>query len=163
MHKQPDKQLTIIGRSELVDFPLFGMQQVPSRIDTGAKTSSIWASDISEEDGVLRFTFFDESSDHHNGHEVELRDYTTRVVASSNGVAEERYVVRLTLKLSGRKIRAAFTLANRASQAYPVLIGRNVLRGKFLVDVSIGTPDLEAEKLRSTQLQTKLTTGKERI
>lgn len=43
--------------------------------------------------------------------------------------------MKLTVKLEERTIDALFTLADRTRQEYPVLIGRNLLRGNFLVDV----------------------------
>lgn len=155
------KSLTLIGRAEPVQFPVLGLLKVPARIDSGAKTSSVWASDVRLQDGVLKFTLFDTTSKHYNGHEVETKSFETRMVASSNGAVEERYVVKLVVELSGRRIRASFTLANRSLQAYPVLIGRNVLRGKFLVDVSRGLPITKDEKRRSLQLQARLQTKKE--
>ncbi|MDB5168909.1 MAG: hypothetical protein JWO41_265 [Candidatus Saccharibacteria bacterium] len=153
--------VTIIGRSEPVDFPEFRLKAVAARIDTGAKTSSIWASNIVETNGKLHFTLFDKPSAHYSGIAVVANDYAIKVVASSNGLAEERYVVRLQVELAGRKIRARFTLANRASQAYPVLIGRNILRGKFLVDVAQGHPLHAEERRRSKELQAKLEARKE--
>ena len=75
------------------------------------------------------------------------------MVASSNGAVQRRYAVRLLVKIKGKKIRGYFTLADRSQQAYPVLIGRNILRGKFLVDVESGHPDIKAERRRRTQLR----------
>ena len=57
-----------------------------------------------------------------------------------------------------RRIRAHFTIANRRTQVYPVLIGRNVLYGKFVVDVAKGTPLIEAERQRSEALQNNRST-----
>lgn len=153
--------VTIIGRSEYVGFPALGLEPIPARIDTGAKTSSIWASNIHLRQGALCFTLFDSSSEYFNGHEIETKSYETRVVASSNGMSEERYVVKLVVVLAGRRVRASFSLANRSTQAYPVLVGRNILRGKFLVDVKLGQPLTQAEKSRSQQLQSKLRDTKE--
>jgi hypothetical protein len=48
---------------------------------------------------------------------------------------------------------ATFTLADRSSQVYPVLIGRATLRGKFIVDVQMGSPLREEEEKRSMELQ----------
>jgi hypothetical protein len=153
--------VTIIGRSEPVDFPEQKLEAVAARIDTGAKTSSIWASNISEYDGKLQFVLFDANSQHYSGAVIEVKDYETRVVASSNGLAEERYVVKLLVSLAGRKIRGRFSLANRATQAYPVLVGRNILRGKYLVDVAQGQPLHAEERRRSQELQARLKSLKE--
>ena len=150
------KQKTIIGKAEIVNFPEFGLKNIPARIDTGAKTSSVWASEIQESDGLLSFKLFGGDSPHYSDVVIETKRFGLRAISSSNGAVEERYVVRLIVEIEGRKIRASFSLANRASQTYPVLVGRNVLRGKFVVDVKQGQPLIRDEKLRSQLLQSQL-------
>ena len=145
--------LVVIGRAETVDFSELGCNGVPVRIDTGAKSSSIWASSVREVDGVLHVVLFGEGSPFCTGQEMQFKHYTTAAVASSTGVVHDRFKVKLLIRLEGRLIRASFTLADRSTQAYPVLIGRNVLRGKFIVDVAQGTVDRNAERQRSTALR----------
>jgi hypothetical protein len=147
------KAVSVLGRVERVSFPHQELKSIPARVDTGAKTSSIWASGITEKNGVLYFKLFNSKSRYFNGKVLHTSDYSQRVVASSNGHAQTRYVVRLLVTVQGRKIRALFTLADRSKQVYPVLIGRNVLRGKFIVDVRQGQPLIEAEKLRTKNLK----------
>jgi hypothetical protein len=130
------RQLDVIGNTEVATFRELGIYDVPSRIDTGAKTSSVWASNIKENDGNLRFTLFNVQSKHYTGDIIKTRDFGYRAISSSNGHVENRYAVRLLINILGRNIRATFTLANRSTQAYPVLVGRNILRGKFMVDVT---------------------------
>jgi ribosomal protein S6--L-glutamate ligase len=144
---EPVKKI-VIGSSEHLSFPELGLKDIPARVDTGARTSTIWASRISERAGVLRFTLFDEGCEFYSGEEFTAMQYGKIVVTPSNGMAEERYVVKLQVLLAGKKIRASFTLANRSTQSYPVLVGRNVLRKKFVVDVGTGSDILgdEAEK-----------------
>ncbi len=144
-------KLQVIGRAERISFPRHQINDVPARIDTGARTSAIWASHIREEAGVLYFTLFDSDSEFYTGELQQTADYTTRVVTNSTGHNEERYIVKLSILLEGRRIRASFSLADRSRQVYPVLVGRNVLRGKFIVDVKRGTPDSAAEKLRDNK------------
>ena len=141
-----DQQLVLIGRAERLDFPELGLTHVPARIDTGARTSALWATDITEVDGELLYSLFGKTSPFYDGTVLRTRDFTRILVSTSTGQVEERYVVRHLVKLSGRKIRASFTLANRANQAYPILVGRNVLRGKFIVDVKQGKPHPELER-----------------
>lgn len=150
-----DKPMIMIGRAELVSFPEISVEDIPSRIDTGAKTSAIWASGIIESKHHLQFVLFGPDSPYYTGEVLTFTDYGSRSVASSNGMTEDRYLVKLLVTLHGRKIRATFTLANRSQQAYPILIGRNVLRSKFTVDVNQGIPKTDAEKQRSKQLQQK--------
>jgi hypothetical protein len=156
MTKLLKKELRLIGRAEKVDFPELGLEGVPARIDTGARSSAVWASEFQEEDGVLSFVFFSSSSPHYTGERYRSQEFRKSVVASSNGQAQERYAVRLLLKLKGKKIRSLFTLADRSSQVYPVLIGRRALYGKFLVDVRAGRPLRKKERRRSKALQSLL-------
>ena len=134
-----------IGRSEIVRFPVLDEQKVHARIDSGARTSAIWGSAY-QQDGVLYVTFF--GSD---GTPYTFDDFGRQAVASSNGHIDKRYTIKMPVVLKGRRILATFTIADRSSQVYPVLIGRNVLRGKFVVDVTLGkTLDLkEKEKIRA--------------
>lgn len=131
-------QRKVIGRSELVSFPSLGIAKVPSRIDTGAKTSAVWASDIHLVGDELHFKLFAPASPHFQGKTIVVKSFEKRPVTSSNGATEQRYVIKLTLLLDGRRIRASFSLADRSKQAYPVLVGRNILKGKFIVDVKLG-------------------------
>jgi len=136
----------LIGQTELIDFPELHLDNIVGRIDTGAKTSAVWASNIELHDGILQFTLFDNTSEYYTGDVVKTRAYDIRTIISSIGTKEERYGIKLLILISGRRIRASFTLANRSSQTYPVLVGRNVLRGKFLVDVENGHNPLSAKQ-----------------
>ena len=156
MQVSTSKTKKVIGRAEAIALPELGSAEVSARIDTGAKTSSIWASHLREENGVLHFTLFDTPSVHYTGRVHRTSEFERVIVANSTGQEQERYKVRLLIKLKGKKIRGRFTLADRSTQAYPVLVGRNVLRGKFIVDVTRGKPLYQEERERSEQLQSKL-------
>ena len=145
-----------IGRAEVISFPEQGLENVPARIDTGAKTSSVWASHIKLEDGKLTAVLFGEGNAAYTGDPITFTEFGVAVVANSTGHVQERYKVRMLVKLRGKKIRAWFTLADRSTQVYPVLIGRNVLLGKFIVDVKIGQIQKEAERERTQALQSKI-------
>jgi ribosomal protein S6--L-glutamate ligase len=65
--------------------------------------------------------------------------YKTTCVTNSFGHREKRYKVKLRINLNGKLIRGTFTLSsNRGIHRYKVLIGRKLLKGKFLVDVRQG-------------------------
>ena len=147
----------IIGRAVHVHFPELDLVNIPARVDTGARTSAIWASGIKEHDGKLIFNLFDSESPFYTGAELTFYDYGERMVANSFGTMQLRYTVRLLISVEGRKVRALFTLADRSHQVYPILIGRNILRGKFIVDVKKGTPLLKEERDRSRQLKVAYT------
>jgi hypothetical protein len=146
----------IIGRAEKMDLPELGFVGIPAKVDTGARTSALWASNVYERDGGLAFTLFAPGTPFYTGQEHFAPHFARVVVASSIGAEQGRFKVIMLAKLRGKKIRTSFTLADRSQQAYPVLIGRNALRGKFLVDVKSGKPDRGAEARRSEQLQREL-------
>jgi hypothetical protein len=145
----------IIGRADKLDLPELGFARIPAKVDTGAKTSAIWATNVHERDGGLAFTLFGPENPFYTGEEHFVLQFSQVTVASSIGAEQDRYKVVLLAKVRGKKIRASFTLADRSKQAYPVLIGRNALRGKFLVDVKSGKPDYHAESRRDEELGNK--------
>lgn len=155
MQDQKDTK-KIIGRSEQLAFPELSLEGVHARIDTGAKTSSIWASAVELKDGKLHVVFFGESVPQYSGKTEIFEEFDKTVVASSTGHTQTRYKVRMLVKIKGKKVRAWFTLADRSTQVYPVLIGRNVLLGKFVVDVKKGRVLKQAEQARTETLQAKL-------
>jgi len=68
----------LIGQTELIDFPELHLGGIISRVDTGAQTSAVWASDIKLKEGVLQFTLFDDTSDSHTGDVVKTRSFQIR-------------------------------------------------------------------------------------
>ena len=141
----------IIGSAEQIRFPELKDAKVHARVDSGARTSAVWGDASVNADGHLEVVFFGDSSHHHT-----FTTYGRIAVATSTGQIEKRFTVRMLAVVKGRKIRATFTIANRASQVYPVLIGRNILRGKFVVDVKKGKKLASLERQRITQLQSTL-------
>jgi glutathione synthase/RimK-type ligase-like ATP-grasp enzyme len=131
------RELTTIGSKTVIDFPQLGLLSVPAKIDTGADSSSIWATNIVQKDtGELTFTLFAPHSPFYTGKVISVTDYTLISVKNSFGQTEYRYKAKLQVKIAGRTINTHFTLANRSKNSQPILIGRQTLRGKFIVDVA---------------------------
>jgi hypothetical protein len=154
-----DNKLITIGRVEQVVMPEIGVPLSHARIDTGAQTSAIWASSVLLKGNRLEVQFFGSGNPLFTGKTYIFDVFTETVVASSNGQTAHRYKVKLLVCIGGKKIRARFTLADRSSQVYPILIGRNLLKGKFVVDVNLGTPLTEEETSHSKVLQAGLKQG----
>lgn len=131
------KSKKIIGASTVVSFANYkNLKNIPARVDTGARTSSLWATDVKITDKSVRFRLFGPKSKYYTGKFVTMPFVEHRIVTSSTGHEQERIVVMFPIRIKGKKIMAKFTLSDRSTQAYPVLIGRNTLRGNFLVDCS---------------------------
>lgn len=142
--------LTVIGSTELIDLPKYGIFNVPAKTDTGADSSSIWASDIRDITDGIYFKLFDETSEFYTGEDVFIpkKSVKTQVVINSFGHKEERYKIKLPISVKGRKVRASITLANRENNRYPVLLGRRLLANKFIVDVRHKAVDLKKQEIK---------------
>ena len=132
-----NKPKTIIGSEEFVSFPELGIESIHARVDTGAATSSLGVKWVKEEDGLISCLL-------PNKKVITFRDFKKKIIKSSFGHTEKRYVVKILMKVLGRKVRTDFTLANRSKMKFPILLGRKLLKNKFVVDVdlknqSIGT------------------------
>ena len=145
------KNLIHIGRVEDTELPLLGSGVFKARVDTGATSSSIWASNIRVDEAGLHFVLFGLTHAAYTGIEHTFSEYSTRRVRSSNGREEERYQIITTVVIKNKRVRAKMTLADRSTQMYPMLIGRNVIRGRFIVDVLRGAPDKKAESDRQKE------------
>lgn len=127
--------MDIIGSTELIE--VNGIKDIPAKIDTGADSSSIWASNIDmEPDGTLVFSLFGQGSPFYTGEFIKTTDYLVKKVRSSHGDEQIRYRVKLPFSANGKSFTTTFTLADRSRNNFPVLIGRRTLDGNFLVDVS---------------------------
>lgn len=147
-----------IGRTEKIYLPGTVTKPVAAKVDTGAGLSSIWATKIREENSSLYFRLFGPSSPHYTGKDIHIPkgQFSRTRIRNSFGHREQRYVVKMKVKIAGRVINGTFTLANRSRQLYPILLGRRLLKGKFVVDVTKGTPLLAAEQKRRAKLKAEL-------
>ena len=127
----------IIGRVDKVDFPELNLFDVDVKIDTGAYTSAIHCTKIVEENNTLHCSF--ESINHPNfkGNDIVFRNYSYTDVKSSNGFKENRFKVKSEVIFFGKIYKINLTLSTRGDMKYPVLIGRQFLKKKFLVDVNL--------------------------
>ena len=152
------KELVLIGRAEKVELPQLGLLDVPAKIDTGADASSIWVHSAQNDDGILKVIFFGPSYDKYDGKVYTFGpgEYTITRVANSFGHKEVRFKVKLKIVVKNRRINGTFTLADRGTKLYPILIGRSLLKHKFIVDVTKGDPLITEEKARRLKLKEEI-------
>lgn len=127
----------ILGRVDKIDFPKLDLFNVDVKIDTGAYTSAIHCSQIVEKDHMLTCVF--ESKGHKNfkSEPITFNEYSRTDVRSSNGHRENRYKIKSTVVFFGKTYKINLTLSTRDDMRFPVLIGRQFLNKKFLVDVEL--------------------------
>lgn len=129
----------IIGRSELLHFMDYDMADIPAKVDTGAYRSAAHADNIklSEDGKILSFRLLGE----HPvcgamATEMSTQEFKVVSIANSFGHREERYEVKLRVKIGPKIFWATFSLADRSKKIYPILIGRKMLNNRFMVDTS---------------------------
>jgi len=128
----------VAGWREWVSLPGTGVDWVKAKLDTGARSSAIHAFDLVqfERDGApwVRFSIHPWQRSAEDATDVELPVHDRRVVRSSSGHAEERYVVLMDVRLLDRTITAEMTLSRRDEMGFRMLLGREALRQGLLVD-----------------------------
>lgn len=126
-----------IGRRERVDFPDLGLFGLTAKIDTGANTTALHCHHVRVENGVLFFRLLDENHPEYQAREHRFEQFEQKLIRSSFGEEEMRYIIRTRIRLGNRTILSIVSLTDRKSMKYPVLIGRRLLKNRFLVDVSL--------------------------
>jgi len=134
------KDKIIVGSLEICDLPEIGISDLQMRVDTGAKTSSLHV------DNLERFKLngkpwvrFEIRPSIHNVDTKRVCEaplFDVRTIKSSNGVAQERYVIKTQLKLGESSWPIQITLSDRSDMSNLMLLGREGMKDKLLVDPS---------------------------
>lgn len=125
-----------IGRIDKASFPLLELQNIEVKIDTGAYTSSIHCKNVVIENNYLKCKFLDPQHPAYHEKEFIFDTYDVKVIKSSNGQSQARYRILTDIILFGKTHPIYLTLSDREELKYPVLIGRNFLTKKFIVDIN---------------------------
>jgi hypothetical protein len=128
--------MKILGRSDRVDLPGLGLTDIHAKIDTGAYTSSLHCSRAGVVGDHLEFVLLDAEHPEFTGMKFTFEKYTQREIKNSFGEAELRYVIRTTVTIHGETYKTEFSLSDRDNLRFPILLGRKIIRKRFLIDVS---------------------------
>lgn len=130
--------LSQIGWREYIALPELNIPEIKAKIDTGARSSALHAFAIAEfeRDGqtMVRFSVhpYQRDSDRVIVAEAILRD--RRSVRSSSGASQLRPVIQTIVELAGQRWAIELTLTNRDEMGFRMLLGREAIRQRFLVD-----------------------------
>lgn len=135
--KQQEK-LPIIGWREYLTLPDLGITQVKAKIDTGARSSALHAFDVetfhSLGKHMVRFKVHPDQRDTQRTVTATAELVEHREVRNSGGHAQLRPVIQTTLELNGDRWLIELTLTNRDVMGFRMLLGRQAVRKRFLVD-----------------------------
>ncbi len=143
----------VIGWREWCALPDLELPGVLAKIDTGAKTSALHAFKIKKFSRAgkpwVRFAVHPIQRHRHPEIYCESPILDIRDVTSSNGARESRIVINTTMAFGPHTFLTELTLTNRDEMGYRMLIGRQSLTKRFLVDpgLSLTLGDRDEENL----------------
>jgi ribosomal protein S6--L-glutamate ligase len=128
----------ILGSEEWCSFPEIGIPAIKARVDSGAKTSALHAINIApfikEGENWVKFDINPIQNNLKTVIHCEARLIDKRIVKSSSGFREQRYVIQTNLKIGNDSWNIEMTLTNRDSMGFRMLLGREAMSGRILVD-----------------------------
>jgi hypothetical protein len=130
-------ELPLIGWREWIALPELGVRRVKVKVDTGARSSSLHAWEIEEflRDDVpwVRFLLHPLQRSIEESVRAEARLLEYRPVRSSTGHQSMRPVIVTPVRLLDQTWAIELTLASRDEMGFRMLLGREAVRGRFLV------------------------------
>ena len=120
----------LIGWREKVSLPELGIGRFVAKIDTGARSAALHATDIEMSGHQVRFVVTLAGRHHH----CEAPLTGMRWVKSSNGFSEHRAVIETQVRIGHERFVIEVTLTDRTDMGVPMLLGRTSLGSRFLVN-----------------------------
>ena len=141
----------ILGSEEWCSFPELGIPAIKARVDSGAKTSALHAINIApflnEGQNWVKFDINPIQNNVKTIIHCEAPLVDKRIVKSSSGFREQRYVIQTILDINDCKWVIEMTLTNRDSMGFRMLLGREAMSGRVLVDPEqqylLGQPSID--------------------
>ncbi|TRX60544.1 peptidase [Fulvivirga sp. M361] len=145
--------MIVIGRKDRIDLPEFDLFDIPAKVDTGAYGSALHCHYIEiverGDEEVLVFKVLDPSHPEYEDKTFYIENFNDKQVKSSSGEIEHRYTIRTVAIVFGEEITIEFSLTNRGSMKYPILLGRKFLSKQFLVDVKLKDLSFQLKKQKT--------------
>lgn len=138
MPKPNRDHLPHIGWREWVSFTEFGGPAIKAKVDTGARTSSLHAQQVKivEREGkrLVEFEIHPLQRDGQTTISAVAPFLEFRRVTSSTGHISLRPVVLVFIELMGQAWPIELTLASRDQMGFRMLLGREAVRDRFVID-----------------------------
>ena len=132
------KNRRILGWREWASLPGLGIAAIKAKLDTGAKTSALHAWDLNLHmvDGRqwIRFRVHPMQRDEVTSVVCEAPVSDRRWVTNSSGNRERRYIITTNLEIGSSSWPIELSLANRDAMEFPMIIGREAMRDRLIVD-----------------------------
>lgn len=131
----------IVGRAEWLSLSNLSIPLIKARVDSGAKTSSLHAFNIHtlnrSGETWVEFDIHPIQRNRKFSVHCEAKVVDRRTIKSSNGESEKRYVIRTPMRIGEYEYAIEVTLTNRDNMGHRMLLGREAMNGKILIDPSL--------------------------
>lgn len=130
------KKKIIVNTVESIDLPLLNLKDIDAKIDSGATTSSLHCTSIKidRKNKTVTYIPLDKSYKQFKNKEIKSILIDTINVQSSNGMEEVRPLIKTNIVIRGKVLDTFISLSFRNGLEYPILIGKDVLSGNFLIN-----------------------------
>lgn len=157
-----DEKATI-GWREWVQLPGLDGAIVKAKVDTGARTSSLHAFDVSEterdSETWIEFGFHPLQRDTDTVARGVARLIDRRKITASSGHSELRYVVETHLELNDESFPIELSLTDRDALGFRMLLGRRAIRERCVVDAGRSYLGTESKRQRKIARRLRRTTS----
>ncbi len=152
--KHPVQQRPVIGWREWVALPELGIERIKAKVDTGARSSALHAFDIHRFDrGGMQWVRFKVHPIQRNTQltvQAQMPVLEFRPVRSSTGHVTKRPAILVEVEWMGERWPIELTLASRDEMGFRMLLGREAVRGRFLVDAGASYYGKRIRKIRES-------------
>ncbi len=128
----------LAGWREWLSLPDLDIPRIKAKLDTGARTSALHAIGLEEFEQAgtrwVRFTVHPRQRSERSAVQVESEVLDWRDITSSNGQQQRRPVIVTNISMFGHAWPIELTLSNRTSLGFRMLLGREALRNRIVVD-----------------------------
>ena len=129
------KTVTEIGWREFVAMPELGISRFRAKIDTGARTSALHATNqrVFRNEGKEWIEFHVPVPGTPRTTRCSMPLAGVRRIKNTSGIAEERYIIKTKLVLGSRRWPIEVSLADRENMGFDLILGRTAIRGRKLL------------------------------
>ncbi|NJM57574.1 MAG: ATP-dependent zinc protease [Synechococcales cyanobacterium RU_4_20] len=128
----------MIGWREWVALPELKINRIKAKVDTGARSSALHAFNLKSfrRDGItlVRFDIHPLQRSKSNLITIVTELIDERYVRSSNGKKQLRPVIHTPVALGAQQWPIELTLTDRDAMGFRMLLGRQAIRKRFLID-----------------------------
>ena len=134
-------ELKIIGSEEWCAFDELKIPAIRARIDSGAKTSSIQATEIKlikkNDENWVRFVVYPLQKNNNIKIICRAKLVGKRSIKGSFGISEERLIIKVPLTIGEDTFEIELSLANRNSMEFRMLLGREAIANRFVINSGV--------------------------